>query len=83
MKITGIKAWILNVPGDDPRPHWVSNFIVPKANEVLIELETDEGIKGIGIATSYTPIEACRKMLTSGFDELVLGADALAPETLY
>ncbi len=83
MKITGIKAWILNVPGEDPRPHWVSNFIVPKANEVLIELETDQGIKGIGIATSYTPIEACKKMLTSGFEELVLGADALAPEQVY
>lgn len=83
MKITGIKAWILNVPGEDPRPHWVSNFIVPKANEVLIELETDQGIKGIGIATSYTPIEACKKMLTTGFEELVLGADALAPEQVY
>lgn len=83
MKITGIKAWILNVPGEDPRPHWVSNFIVPKANEVLIELETDEGLKGIGVATSYTPIEACKKMLTTGFEELVLGADALAPEQVY
>jgi len=83
MKITGMKAWILNAPGEDDRPHWVSHFIVPKANEVLIELETDEGIKGIGVATSYTPIEACIKMLKGGFADLVIGSDALAPEPLY
>jgi len=83
MKITNIKAWILNAPGEDARPHWVSNFIVPKANEVLIELETDEGIKGIGIATSYTPIAACEHMLKTGLKDLVIGSDALAPEQVY
>jgi len=83
MKITGIKAWILNNPGEDVRPHWVSHFIVPKANEILVKLETDEGLTGTGIATSYTPIEACRKMLAGGFEALVVGADALAPEPLY
>jgi len=82
MKITGIKAWILTAP-DEQRPHWVSHFIVPRANEVLIQLDTDEGLSGIGLATSYTPIEACRHVLSDDFESLVIGADALAPERMY
>lgn len=77
-----MKAWILTAP-DEQRPHWVSHFIVPRANEVLIELVTDEGLSGIGIATSYTPIEACRRVLQDDVQSLIIGADALAPERLY
>ena len=51
----------------DPRPH----------------AQTDEGIEGIGIATSYTPIEAAIHAFRSGIAELVIGADPLAPERLY
>ena len=57
MKITRVEAWILRAP-DDGRPHWVSHFVVPKASEILVRLHTDEGLEGVGIATSYTPIEA-------------------------
>src|SRR5882672_9854521 len=70
MKITQLQVHILRAP-DTGRPHWVSHFIVPKANEILVRIQTDEGIEGIGLATSYTPIEAA------------IGADALAPEALY
>src|SRR5215475_10752957 len=46
MKITSLQVHILRAP-DDGRPHWVSHFIVPKANEILVRLQTDEGIEGI------------------------------------
>jgi L-alanine-DL-glutamate epimerase-like enolase superfamily enzyme len=82
MKITRLEAYVLRAP-DDGRPHWVSHFVVPKANEILVRLHTDEGIEGIGIATSYTPIEAAIPALKSGLGELVVGADPLAPEALY
>jgi L-alanine-DL-glutamate epimerase-like enolase superfamily enzyme len=82
MKITSLEVHILRAP-DTGRPHWVSHFIVPKANEILVRLKTDEGIEGIGIATSYTPIEAAIKAFRSGIGELVVGADPLAPERLY
>ncbi|HEX4926941.1 MAG TPA: mandelate racemase/muconate lactonizing enzyme family protein [Burkholderiales bacterium] len=82
MKITRLEAYILRAP-DESRPHWVSHFIVPRANEILVRLHTDQGIEGIGIATSYTPIEAAIHALKSGIGELVVGADPLAPETLY
>jgi D-galactarolactone cycloisomerase len=82
MKITQLQVYVLRAP-DTGRPHWVSHFIVPKANEILVRLQTDEGLEGIGIATSYTPIEAAIHAVRSGIGELVLGADALAPEQLY
>src|SRR3954469_17142897 len=82
MKITGLQVFILRAP-DSGRPHWVSHFIVPKANEILVRMQTDEGIEGIGIATSYTPIEAAIHAFKSGIGQLVIGADPLAPEALY
>ena len=82
MKITALQVYVLRAP-DTGRPHWVSHFIVPKANEILVRLQTDEGIEGIGLATSYTPIEAAIHVFRSGIGELIVGADPLAPERLY
>lgn len=82
MRITGLEVHILRAP-DEGRPHWVSHFIVPRANEILVRLKTDAGLEGFGIATSYTPIEAPIKAVRSGIAELVVGQDPLAPERLY
>jgi len=82
MKITRLEVYILRAP-DTGRPHWVSHFVVPRANELLVRMHTDEGLQGIGIATSYTPIEAAIHAFRSGIGELVLGEDPLAPERLY
>lgn len=82
MKITKLEVYILRAP-DTGRPHWVSHFVVPKANEILVRMHTDEGIEGIGIATSYTPIEAAIKAFRGGIADLIIGADPLAPEKLY
>jgi L-alanine-DL-glutamate epimerase-like enolase superfamily enzyme len=82
MKITKLDVYILRAP-DTGRPHWVSNFIVPRANEILVRMQTDEGVEGIGIATSYTPIEAAINCFKSGIADFMIGADPLAPERLY
>ena len=82
MKNTKLQVYVLRAP-DSARPHWVSHFIVPKANEILVRLQTDEGVEGIGLATSYTPIEAAIHAFRSGLGELIIGADPLAPEQLY
>ena len=82
MKITRLDVYVLRAP-DAGRPHWVSHFAVPRANEILVRMHTDEGVEGIGIATSYTPIEAAIKAFNSGIAEFVIGADPLAPERLY
>ena len=82
MKITKLDVYILRAP-DTERPHWVSHFIVPRANEILVRMHTDEGVEGIGIATSYTPIEAAIRCFRGGIADLIVGADPLAPERLY
>jgi L-alanine-DL-glutamate epimerase-like enolase superfamily enzyme len=82
MKVTAIEAWILTAP-DDSRPHWVSHFIVPKANELLLRLRTDEGLEGFGIATSYTPIEQVVRAIEDGILDELIGTDALAPEPIF
>jgi L-alanine-DL-glutamate epimerase-like enolase superfamily enzyme len=82
MKITNLQVYILRAP-DTGRPHWVSHFTVPKASEILVRMQTDAGVEGIGLATSYTPIEAAVHAFRSGIGELIVGADPLAPEQLY
>jgi D-galactarolactone cycloisomerase len=82
VKINRLQVYILRAPHTE-RPHWVSHFIVPRANEILVRLQTDEGLEGVGIATSYTPIEAAIAAFKSGIAELVVGMDPLAPEQVY
>lgn len=82
MKIAKLEVFILRAP-DTGRPHWVSHFIVPRANEILVRLKTDEGIEGFGLATSYTPIEAAIHAFRTGIGDQVVGADALAPEKIF
>jgi L-alanine-DL-glutamate epimerase-like enolase superfamily enzyme len=82
MEITSLEVHILRAP-DTGRPHWVSHFIVPRANEILVRLRTDDGLEGIGLATSYTPIEAAIHAFRTGIAELVVGMDPLAPEQVY
>jgi len=82
MKVVSLQVHILRAP-DTGRPHWVSHFIVPKANEILVRVQTDEGVEGIGIATSYTPIEAAIHAVKTGIADQIVGADPLAPEALY
>ena len=82
MKVEKLEIHILRAP-DEGRPHWVSNFKVPKANEILVRMFTDEGVEGIGLATSYTPIEAAIHAVRTGIGDLIVGADPLAPERLY
>lgn len=82
MKITEIEVYILGGP-EEQRPHWVSHFPVPAANELLVVLHTDAGISGFGLGSSNGSLEQTVQMFKDGLCELIIGADALAPERLY
>ncbi len=82
MKITELDVFLLRGPETD-RPHWVSHFIVPTANELLVRLRTNEGVEGFGLATSYTNAEPILDVFRSGIGERIVGANPLAPERLY
>ena len=81
-KIKEIEFSILTAP-DEKRPHWVSLFKVPSANELLVRMKTDDGVEGFGLATSYTDITPLVNVVKGGFSDEILGMDALSPERLY
>lgn len=56
MKITDIEIHLLGGP-EETRPHWVSHFPVPAANELLVILHTDSGISGFGLGSSNTSLD--------------------------
>jgi L-alanine-DL-glutamate epimerase-like enolase superfamily enzyme len=82
MKIVDLQVYTLRDKGNS-KPHWVSHFMVPHANEILVHLYTDEGIDGFGLATSYASTEPIVHAFRTGIGELILGADPLAPERIY
>jgi len=82
MRITELDVFVLRAP-DSGRPHWVSHFIVPRANEILVQLRTDDGIEGFGLATSYASVEPIVEVFRNGIGELIIGSNPLAPEQLY
>ncbi|MBT6093826.1 MAG: mandelate racemase/muconate lactonizing enzyme family protein [Rhodospirillaceae bacterium] len=82
MKITKLDVFILRGPPDE-RPHWVSNFTVPTANEVLVRMQTDAGIEGFGLATSYTNAEPILHVFKSGIADRIVGQNPLTPERIY
>jgi D-galactarolactone cycloisomerase len=82
VRISKVETSILQAPEDD-RPHWVSHFIVPRVNELLVRLQTDEGVFGFGLATCYSTVEPVVKAINSGVTAEVVGCDPLAPERVY
>lgn len=80
--ITEIDVLLLKGPKDE-RPHWVSNFTVPTANEILVRLRTNDGVEGFGLATSYTSAEPIVNVFKSDFAERLIGANPLMPERIY
>ena len=60
-----LEVYVLNNP-DEVNPHWVSHFIVPTANELLIKIKTKDGNSGFGLATSYTDIKPIIKPFSNG-----------------
>ena len=81
-KIASIEFQVLNAP-NETRPHWVSLFKVPSANELLVRVRTNDGVEGFGLATSYTDISPLVKVVKGGIADTIIGMDALAPEQVY
>ena len=82
IKITAIEVFFLRGP-NERRPHWVSHFIVPTANEILVRLRTNEDVTGFGLATSYTDAAPILNIFRNGLEEHIIGANPLMPERIY
>jgi L-alanine-DL-glutamate epimerase-like enolase superfamily enzyme len=80
--IDSLEVYVLNNP-QEVKPHWVSHFIVPTANELLIKIKNKDGNSGFGLATSYTDIKPIIKPFSNGLHNLIIGEDPFCPEKLY
>ena len=80
--IDSLEVYTLSNP-NDVKPHWVSHFIVPTANELLIKIKTKNGNSGFGMATSYTDITPIIKPFKNGLQDLIIGEDPFCPEKIY
>ena len=80
--IDSLEVYTLSNP-NEVKPHWVSHFIVPTANELLIKIKTKNGNSGFGMATSYTDITPIIKPFKNGLQDLIIGEDPFCPEKIY
>jgi len=80
--IENIEVYILQGP-KEKRPYWVSHFVVPNANEILIKIKTNEGHEGFGMATSYTNISPIIEPFKNGIADEIVGEDPFCPEKIY
>lgn len=80
--IEKIEFYVLSAPAET-RPHWVSLFKVPSANELLVRITSSDGVEGFGLGTSYTDISPITKVIKDGLADQIMGMDPLAPEQVY
>ncbi len=80
--IDSLEVFVLSNP-KEVKPHWVSHFTVPTANELLIKIKNKNGNSGFGLATSYTDIKPIIKPFSNGLQDLIIGEDPFCPEKLY
>ena len=71
MKITNIKVTHVNVPFD--APFWWTGGLYPGASKSIIEVETDEGVVGLGEA----PWWHFGEVIKTEIAPLLIGADPL------
>ena len=70
IKISGLKATPVNIPLE--KPLWWSGGHYPGTSKVIIEVETDQGLTGLGEAPSVDVLGTIRSM-----GEALVGADPL------
>ena len=80
--IDSLEVYVLNNP-NETKPHWVSHFIVPTANELLIKIKNKDGNSGFGMATNYTDITPIIKPFSNGLENFIIGEDPFRPEKIY
>ncbi len=70
MKITGLSATPVNIPLE--KPMWWTGGHYPGTSKVIIEIETDQGLVGLGEAPSVDVLQTIERM-----GEALIGADPL------
>jgi len=79
MQITGLKRTIVTVPFRKPE-YWAWGSR-PALTNTIIEIETDEGITGLGEAPSFPGVEFVTRILEDG-KRFLIGEDPFNVERI-
>src|SRR5688572_21848407 len=79
MKITAVRAHTLSAPLSEAL--WTAQEALRDSSLILVEVETDEGLKGYG-EIKGAPMKAIAEWVTR-FGEVIGGADPLAHEIIW
>jgi L-alanine-DL-glutamate epimerase-like enolase superfamily enzyme len=80
MKITAIKVYIVRARLN--RAFWMSLEAYREASEIVVQVETDAGIIGIG-EIHGRPLLKIAEVIRDSFTAMLMGRDPLAIETIY
>jgi L-alanine-DL-glutamate epimerase-like enolase superfamily enzyme len=81
MKITHINAEYLNVPlGAEFRPTWNTGVVQRSIATILVRVETDAGVVGVGAGPTSGPAGA--QLIEDQFNRLLVGMDLLRIEEI-
>ena len=81
MKVTDVRVHMLSAPIPPERQHRTDLGKAVKAEAAVVEVETDEGLTGIGPAFGAPPV--VRAVVDAELRPLVIGEDPCAPEALW
>jgi L-alanine-DL-glutamate epimerase-like enolase superfamily enzyme len=74
LKITAVHVYPMSIPR--PRPSWTAHEISTEATLILVEVQTDAGVRGYGEIQGGPQPLICRLVVQCG--EIICGMDALA-----
>jgi D-galactarolactone cycloisomerase len=80
MQIRDVRVHVVSIPLE--RPFWMSLEPYRTASEIVVELETDDGLVGIGTVHGR-PLDQIGRILTGPFAEVVRRHDALAHAAIW
>lgn len=79
MKVSDLRVSVLGVPLDPPVQ--AARFAIPTTYLVVVELDTDEGLRGLGYGCVLRPMYARPlALLIENFKDSVVGADPSRPD---
>jgi L-alanine-DL-glutamate epimerase-like enolase superfamily enzyme len=79
MKIRKIQAYALTIPLQ--ARYWVSNEVIDKCSQIIVKIETDEGVTGLGTLHGRSMPRVLE--MVAELDRYLHGRDALAQEAIW
>ena len=82
MKLTKASTRVLRISMDNPLVVGLPSYVAPARDGVTLEMDTDEGIQGIGLTYFGGPLTRALKDAVDALCDLVIGQDPMQVEAI-